>query len=85
MFRLENTSMKILPENVILEGFSLITTAAAKPICCLKSEKKKSMLLSRLQVILDNGNAIFSVYNHCKQKPVHVAPQSSVHTKVNAQ
>lgn len=81
-FHPENASMVTLPEDVMLEGFPLITSAI-KPIYCLKTEKKKSMLLSRLQVILDNGNEIFSVYNPSRQKTVHVAPQPSVNTKVN--
>lgn len=83
-FFLENASMIALPEDVLLEGFPLITSAM-QPIYCLKTEKKKSMLLWRLHVILDNGNKIFSVYNPSRQKAVHVAPQSSVNTKVNLQ
>lgn len=75
--------MITLPEDVMIEGFPLIASAV-KPIYCVKPEKKKSTLLSRLQVILDNGNKIFSAYNPSRQTPVNVAPQSTVNTKVIA-
>ncbi|XP_037030209.1 telomerase-binding protein EST1A isoform X2 [Bradysia coprophila] len=76
-----NASMITLPEDVMLEGFPLIASAV-KPIFCLKAEKKKSISLSRLQVILDNGNKIFTAYNPSKQEAVNVAPQSTVNTKI---
>lgn len=81
---LENASVITLPEDALLEGFPLMVIGA-KPIHCLKADRKKTMLLSRLQVILDNGNQIFSVYNPSSQKIVNVAPQSSVNTKVTIQ
>lgn len=74
--------MITLPEDVMLEGFPLITSAV-KPIYCLKTEKKNAMLLSRLQVISDNGNEILRVYNPSRQQTVNSAPQPSVNTKVN--
>lgn len=76
-----NASMITLPEDVMIEGFPLIASAV-KPIYCVKPQKKKSLLLSRLQVILDNGNTIFSAYNPSRQTPVNVAPESTVNTKI---
>lgn len=73
--------MITLPEDVLLEGFPLISSAV-KPIYYQKAEKKKSILLARLQVILDNGKKIFSAYDTNMQSTVHFAPQSIVNTKV---
>ncbi|KAJ6639859.1 Telomerase-binding protein EST1A [Pseudolycoriella hygida] len=78
----EDEAMITLPEDVMLEGFPLINSAT-KPISCQKTEKRKSMLLTRLQVILDNGNEILKVYHPTRQRSEEATSQPSLNTKIH--